>query len=191
MSLHFTVSLCLMAALGGGCIFSPHKDDDPPPPKVIVYPKLDSPKNAVLFLTVAWSNRDSVMIDSVYADDYTGNSIDLTDDTPEPLPFTKSDEVRAVQQMAESQSIVAVSMDFGVPFGWQEGHYSGDPADWVYVQIPSANIYLNDSVQGEYRAQYPEVGNTWIFEFKVKPVSNGTADPVWKIVEWKEERATN
>jgi len=180
-----------MVALGGGCIFSPHKDDDPPPPKVIVYPKLDSPKNAILFLTIAWSNRDSVMIDSVYADDYAGNSIDLTDPTPETLPFTKSDEKRAVHQMAESQSIVTVSMDFGVQGGWHEDHYASDPPDWRYVQIPAANIYVNDAVLGEYRAQYPEPGKTWIFEFKVKPVPNGTPDPVWKIVEWVESRATN
>lgn len=183
-----------MAALSGGCIFSPHKDDDPPKPKPpVVYPPRNTPQNAVLFLTVAWANRDSVQIDSLYADEYTGSSIDLTESNPENLSFVKSDEVRSVGAMALSTSIVTVSMDFGLQQGWLEGSYATDPPEWRWVQIPSANIYINDGVKGEYRAQYPEAGNTWIFEFTLKPTyPNGPSEqPVWQIVRWVETRDEN
>ena len=187
------MSLCLLAALGGGCIFSPHKDDDPPTPKPPrVYPVRNTPKNAVLYLTYAWEDRDSVRIDSVYADDYVGSSVDLTDPNAENLNFAKSDEVRTVGALALSHTIVTVTMDFGVPFGWEQDHYVSDPPDWVYVRIPTFTIYIQDPAQdgGEYRARSPEAGKTWFFEFTLKPTyPNGpSADPVWQIVRWVESR---
>lgn len=190
---HFAVSLCLLAALGGGCIFSPHKDDDPPTPKPPrVYPVRNTPKNAVLYLTYAWEDRDSVRIDSVYADDYEGTSIDLVDPANPSFIFHKSDEVRTVGAMALTQNIQTIDVDFALPAGWIEGNYASDPPEWRYVQIPSPNIYIHDIVEGEYRAR-PQGGETWIFEFTLRPTyPNGTAEEaVWEIVKWVESRSTN
>jgi hypothetical protein len=183
----------LLCALCAGCIFSPKKDDGgggvvvPPP----VYPKRDSPKNAILYLTLAWENRDSVRIDSVYADDYAGTSSDLTDPNDIPLNFAKSDEVRLVGNMAQSQSIVSVDMDFGIQGGWIEGNYASDPPDWRYVQIPSFTIYVNDSAEGEWRATYPAPKIIWRLEFTLRPDPDLStpSEPVWQVVRWVEDRA--
>ena len=185
--------LCLLCALCAGCIFSPKKDDsgggvvEPPPD----YPKRDTPKNAILYLTLAWENRDSVRIDSVYADNYVGTSSDLTDPNDVPLTFAKSDEVRLVSNMAKSQSIVKVDMDFGLQAGWSEGNYVSDPPDWYYVLIPSFTIYVNDSVEGEKQATSPAPKTIWRFEFTVRPDPDlsSPADTVWQVVRWVEDRA--
>jgi hypothetical protein len=175
----------------GGCIFSPDKGKDPPIKPPVVYPKRDTPKNAVLFMTVAWGARDSAQIAAVYADDYQGSSNDLSDPSAQNLSFVKSDEVRAVGAMALSQNIVTATMDFGIQGGWFEEHYVSDPPDWRYVQIPSFSIYVKDLVLGEYSAKSPRNGETWIFEFTLRPTyPNGpSGEPVWEIVKWVESRA--
>lgn len=174
-----------------GCIFSPEKGKKPPTKPPVVYPKRDTPKNAVYFLTIAWGARDSAQIDTVYADDYQGTSNDLTDDTAQNLSFVKSDEIRAVGAMALSQNIISATMDFGLQSGWIEDHYVSDPPDWRYVQIPSFTIYVNDPTIGEYSAKSPRNGETWIFEFTLRPTyPNGpSGQAVWEIVKWVESRA--
>jgi len=191
--MRFGLLVCLVGALCAGCIFSPKRDDDggggPPPPPV--YPKRDTPKNAILYLTLAWANRDSVRIDSVYADDYVGESLDLVSPGSVTLNFAKSDEVHSVGAMAVSQSVLKAEMDFGVQVGWVEGNYASDPPDWRYVQIPSFRIYVNDTVKGEYRAESPTAKIIWTFEFTLRPdpVLSTPEEPVWEIVRWTESRA--
>jgi len=193
--IHFGALFCLIAFLGAGCIFSP--DKKPPggiikPP--VVYPKRLTAKSAVKFLTIAWSERDSAQIDSVYADDYLGTSNDLDDPTAQNLSFVKSDEVHAVGAMARNPNIVSTSMDFGLSENWVEDHYVTDPPDWRYVQIQNFEIYVNAG-SVEYRAKYPNpvISQTWFFEFTLRPTyPNGpTGEPVWEIVRWTENRAKN
>jgi len=187
--------LCLAGILAAGCIFSPEKSKGkviPPPP--IEFPPRDTPKNAVLYLTRAWSARDSVRIDSVYADEYTGTSNDATDPTAQNLTFVKSDEVRAVGALALSRTLTsAITMDFGLESGWFETQYVSDPPDWRVVQIPSFSITLNDSEKGEFSAKSPRPKETIIFEFALKPTyPNGpSGGQVWEIVRWTETRTTN
>lgn len=184
--------LCLVAVLGSGCIFSPKKDPnrrDPPPPRV--YPQRNTPKNAVLYLAYAWSDRDSVRIDSVYAADYEGNSLDLTDPIPGNEKFFKSDEVHIVGAMAKNRNIVKTEMDFGLQGGWFESSYVSDPPDWRYVQIPSFRIYVNAGADGEFLAKYPGTkAETWILEFTMRPTYPAWAggEVVWEIVRWVENR---
>jgi len=182
----FALSLCLIWVLGGGCIFSPKRGGGTPPKDPVVYPPLNSPKNAVWFFQTAWSARDSTMIDSVYTDDYTGTSTDLTDTSPTTLDFVKSDEVRAVGAMALSQSIVRADMDLGPRENWDETHYLGDPPDWQTVQIRDFSIYVTDVI-GEFRVKSTGSGETWVFEFTMRP-DGPAGEQVWKIVRWVENR---
>jgi hypothetical protein len=186
-------ALCVASLLGSGCIFSPDRGNGGPPPKpIVVYPKRITPKSAVLFLTIAWSARDSAQIDSVYADDYEGTSNDLNDPTAQNLRFVKSDEVRAVGAMALSSNIVTTSMYFGPTETWIEDHYVSDPPEWRYVQIPSFEIYVNAGADGEFRAKHPgAISQTWLLEFTLRPTyPNGpSGEPVWEIVKWVENRA--
>ena len=160
-------------------------------PPVFVYPDQSTPKHTVLRMAAAVVRRDSVMTDSVYADDYEGTSIDLRDPSPETLTFTKADEIGAVGAMARSSSIISVVMDLGLPAGWNEIHYASDPPGWIAVQIPAYSIYVNDTVQGEYQTQSPAPGETILFELTLKPITPAPSSPTdttWTIVRWVESR---
>lgn len=191
---HFAVALTLVGVLGAGCIFSPDRGDGPPP-KTTPYSIRNTPIGAIYYLQQAWSNRDSVRIDSVYATDYQGTSQDLTDlNNPTTLTFYKSDEVRSVARLARSPT-VSVSMNFFSYTDWVTSRYVSDPPEWVSFQIQIFTIYLNDTsvIDGEYEARSPKSGFVWFFEFTLRPTyPNGpTADPVWEIVRWKEVRDKN
>ena len=160
-------------------------------PQLIVYPDRSTPKNTVLRMSMAVGNRDSVVTASVYADEYQGSSVDMTDPGSPTLEFVKSDEVRAVGTMAKSSSISSVEMEFYTPASWQELHYGADPSEWVTIQIPNFRIYVNDLTQGEYQVQAPSSGVTHIFEYTLKPTAPDPASPTdttWTIVRWKESR---
>jgi hypothetical protein len=174
--------------LGAGCIFSPKKDDTKPPPPTVIYPKRDTPMNTIVFLQTAWTHKDSAQIAVVYADDYAGSSVDLTDPSSSTIPFSKSDEVRAVGGLALNQQITYVEMDFKSPYSWTEVHYAGDPSDWVTVQIPHFKITVLAGSDNGFVANSDATGETWIFEFTVKPTS-GPSGTTYQIVRWVESRA--
>ena len=190
---HFAVWLCLVGMVGSGCIFSPDKGKGKDPPKdPITYPARNTPAGSILYLTIAWSNRDSVRIDSVYASDYEGSSVDLTDNAGSTtLVFRKSDEVHTVGALARSSEINYTNMNFNLASTWTEVQYSSDPPEWVTVQIPQFKIEVRDIHDVGYAATSPADGETWIFEFTLRPTyPNGpSALPVWEIVRWVESRA--
>jgi len=183
---HFAIALVLAAPLFlEGC-----GDDNPTKPEPspgIVYPIRSTPKNAVLYLAVAFANRDSVATDSVYADDYEGSSVDMLDPVAGTLTFTKADEVRAVGGLALDQHITFVEMDLKSLDSWNETHYANDPSDWVTVQIPHFKITVFASSGEGFVANSDASGETWIFEFTVKP-TNGPSGTTYQVVRWVESR---
>jgi hypothetical protein len=186
MALVLTAPLLLSGCGDDG----PGKLIDPP---IVVAPDRSTPKNTLLRMNFAVEHRDSVITESVYADDYQGSSIDLTDPIAATLQFTRSDEVRAVGAMATSSSIIQISMDLYSPTGWFQSHDAADPPGWVTIQIPSFNIYINDLNGGEYLARAPSNGVTQVFEYTLKPTtpdSSSPTDTTWTIVRWTESRAS-
>jgi len=183
----FGVAVCILGLLGGGCIFSPDQDNGKKPPPPITYPTRDSPQSAIFFYQKAWVNKDSAQVAVVYADDYTGSSVDLTDPTSTTLNFVKSDEVRSVGWLALNQRIVYLDMNFYSYLNWQEIQYPDDPSDWVTLQIPHFRIEVRDVDSNSFLATN-DAGVTWIVEFTLKPVSQPTGPPLWEIVRWKESR---
>ena len=184
--IRFGVLVCLVGALSGGCIFSPEKGKKVIPP--VVYPKRNTPQNALLFLRKAWESKDSLQIAAVYADDYAGSSIDLTDPGSTTLDFAKSDEVHAVHWLAINQNITFLQMELYSKDSWIEVHYAGDPSDWVTLQIPHFKIEVRDLNNNGYVATDSGDGETWIFEFTLRP-TGPPSDPIWEIVKWTESRA--
>ncbi|HKQ20272.1 MAG TPA: hypothetical protein VJW75_11055 [Candidatus Eisenbacteria bacterium] len=179
-----------MATLGGGCIFSPDRSKDPPKDKQpVVYLPRDTAARAVEYLSLAWENRDSVRIDSVYADDYEGTSVDLVDQAQPSFIFHKSDEVHSVGALAQATEITYVDMDLKVGT-WNEFHYSTDPPDWWTVQVPYFKIEVRDVLGNGFSATSPKTGESWIFEFTLRPTYPSWANgaPVWEIVKWVESR---
>jgi len=179
-----------MVALGGGCIFSPNKSKDPPkdrPP--VVYPPRDTAARAVYYLSLAWSQRDSVRIDSVYADDYEGTSVDLVDPAAPSFIFHKSDEVHSVGALAQATEITYTNMELNLGT-WNEFHYDTDPPDWWTVQVPFFKIEVKDVDGNGFAATSPKAGEAWIFEFTLRPTYPSWANgaPVWEIVKWVESR---
>ena len=166
---------------------------EPEPVPPIVYPVRSTPKNAVRYMVTAFVGRDSVRTDSVYADDYEGSSIDLTDPNPTALAFTKADEVRVVGAMRGSVTLIRADMNFGPSESWAQTHDGSDPVGWVSIQVPSYDIYIIDDA-GDYRVQAPSPGQTQIFEFTLKPTTPDASSPTdttWTIVRWVESRAQN
>ena len=162
---------------------------DPPLPQPgIAYPSRSTPKNAILYLTTAFAKRDSVRTDSIYADDYLGSSTDMTDPGSVTLTFTKGDEVRIVGRLALNQQITFVEMDFKSPDSWNETHYLNDPAEWVTVQIPHFKITVLAGSGNGIVANSDASGETWIFEFTVKPTT-GPSGTTYQIVRWVESRS--
>jgi len=143
-------------------------------------------------MSMAVGNRDSVVTASVYADEYQGSSIDMTDPNAVTLQFTKGDEVRVVGAMAMSSSITFVKMDLYVQASWLQTHDAGDPPGWATIQIPSYRIQINDLIEGDYLVQAPSSGISQIFEYTLKPTtpdSSSPTDTTWTIVRWTESRA--
>ena len=165
----------------------------PIPPAPIVYPDRSTPENALLYMTIAFSNRDSVRTDSIYADDYEGTSTDLIDPSQPTFVFAKSDEIKVVAAMAQSSSITYVNVDFKHPNTWASFHYATDPPEWVTIQIPNFIIEVHELTDG-FTARSPASGETWIFEFTLKPTTpdlSSPTDTTWQIVRWVESRSLN
>jgi len=188
------VLICLVGTLASGCIFSPKKDKDIPPDKPpISYTKRNTAKGAVQYLSQAWTNRDSVRIDSVYADDYGGESIDLTDPNAQNLTFVKSDEVRTVGALALAQEITYTNMNLNLPGTWIEFSLASDPPEWRTIQVPNFKIEVLAGVNEGFSVTSPHGGELWLFEFTLRPTypDGPSAEPVWEIVRWKESRSKN
>lgn len=187
--------LAIVLVLAAPLLFLGCGGDTPTKPKTsqyILYPIRSTPKNAVLYMAVAFANRDTVRTDSVYADDYEGASTDLTDLSPTTFVFFKSDEIRALGNMARSNSITLVQMDLGSPAGWLQVHNLADPPDWTTIQVPSFHIYVNDTVEGELSVRAPASGQINVFEFTLRPTTpdpTSPTDTTWAIVRWRESRA--
>ena len=181
--------------MGAGCIFSPKRDPDikPPDRPPTTFAPRDTPKNAILYLTQAWSARDSVRIDSVYAVEYAGTSSDLLDpNNPVELSFTKSDEVRVVSRMALDQSIQYAKMEFYSQNTWNEEHLLSDPADYRTVTVPFFKIeVIYVAAEDGWAVTSPTSGQTWLFNFTLRPTypSWAAGKAVWEIVRWEEQRA--
>ena len=162
-------------------------------PTPIVYPVRSTPENALLYMMMAFENRDSVRTDSVYAEDYVGTSLDLVDPNPETLTFTKSDEVHIVGTLARSSSIVATHV-LSIQSSWFRTNYASNPPGWATIQIPIFAVYVNDVVNGEYQMRIPLSGESWIFEFTLEPTipdPSSPTDTTWQIVRWVESRTNN
>ena len=167
-----------------GCGKDPVK---PEPAKPFVYPDRSTPDNTLRRMTFAFANRDTGVTASVYADDYEGTSTDMVY-SPTTLTFTRADEVKVVEAMAGS-SITTIGCDFYSPATWVHTHYSADPVGWVTIQVPDYNIYLYDSVRGEFQTRSPSSGMIHFFEFTLKPTTPDATSPTdttWTIVRWKE-----
>ena len=159
-------------------------------PEPFVYAARSTPKGTVLRLAQAYTNRDTVVTASVYADDYHGSSVDLSDPGSDSLLFSKADEVRSVASMTLSNSITYTNADFKLPATWNELHYVSDPSDWITVQIPSFQIEVVDIYNNGYNARAPSNGETWIFEFTLRPTPDASSPTgnTWTIVRWVESR---
>lgn len=164
----------------------------PPSQTPFVYPTRSTPENALLYMAAAFERRDSVRTDSVYADEYEGSSVDMTDPIPLVFHFPESDEVRIVSKMSQSSSISFIRVDFGSTNTWLRSHTVADPPEWVTLQIPSFIIEVHDAIEGEFRTSAPSPGVTQVFEFTLKPTtpdSTSPTDTTWVIVRWVESRS--
>jgi hypothetical protein len=180
------IALLLAVVVLAGCgIFNPDdcEDCDGGGGGGTVYPPRNSPENAILYLKAAWENKDSVRVDSVYAEDYLGTSVWQSDPGGSvSLSFAKTDEVRAVGGLYLDQQISNVTLDFKPPSGWQKYQYSSDPPSYIAINIPYPKISVT---RGE--TTY-EVTETTSFEFTLKPVASAPDDTLWEIIRWNEVR---
>jgi len=163
-----------------GCIFSPHKDDSgnkPPPP--IVYPILANPELVLEALKTAYEARDSVEIGKIYDINYQGTSFDPADLSS--LPFTRQDEIRHVQGLYRSTSILSIS--FNLPPSVVRERDLSDPPGWSTIHIQNMAIFIDDRP-----TSYNLIANgTWEFKFiPTAPDSTSPTDTTWKIVRWTE-----
>jgi len=179
--------LCLfLVGLGVGC----GKDDPvkprPPITTLPIYPSPSQPESVLIRYQLAWELRDSVMIDTVIAADYTGTSIDLTDSYPTTIPFSKSDEVRIVGAMKLDPLMRQVSVDLYPPLWTREAIFS-DPPEWVTIRIPDLRVEISTGLDeilatGQYDCT---------FTFRpITPAPNSPTDTTWAIVRWKERKVS-
>lgn len=131
------------------------------------------------------------MTDSVYANDYEGTSQDLIDPSPVNLTFTKSDEIKVVRGMAMA-SLTYVNFDLYSQATWPHVYYASDPPDWITIQIPYFKIEVRGASGDGYTARSPSAGETWLFEFTLRPTTPSPTSPTdttWSVVRWAESRS--
>lgn len=158
------------------------------PEKPYVYPDQSTPEKTLLRMAAAFARRDSVMTDSVYADNYEGTSTDMVP-IPTTYTFTKLDEISVVAALARSSAITFVNVDFKPPATWFKTHYVSDPPELITIQIPSFQVDVYGGFDG-FTARSPAAGETWIFEFTLRgtPDVSSPTDTTWTIVKWVEVR---
>lgn len=141
-------------------------------------------------MQTAWESRDSVRIDSVYAIEYQGSSLDQGDPNSGTLRYAKSDEVRVVGEMARSLEIVAVDMNLSSPSTWFFTHNASDPPGWVTVTIRFFTITVDLSNMTTHRASTADRTDLWLFDFTLKPIPDSASptDTTWQVVRWNEVR---
>jgi hypothetical protein len=152
----------------------------PPPPPPAVYPPRDSPVNAVEYLRVSWQERDSTRADSVLAADYQGTSTEVGS-SPSTLSFVKSDEIRALHNFKDDNSVTKVTMDFGPTGSWIP-EIRPDHPDWVVVPIRQFTILINRNSGSDDAVSS---SNSTTIEFKTRPVTSGS-QTLWEVVRWTE-----
>jgi hypothetical protein len=178
------LGLALLVAIlaVGGCGLTPDKVFDPQPPPH-VYPARTAPESALIYLSIAWQQRDSLAADSVYADGYVGTSQDQTDPTPTTISFAKTDEVKVFAGLAKDRTVISTGMDLH-PTGWlRTSNPVGYGPECVTISIPEINIYV--SFQDK---DTQEATSRSLFFFTVKPVASAPGDTLWQIVHWEENR---
>jgi hypothetical protein len=184
----FAIALAAPLAIDGcgkdgpGKIVEPQRD---------LYPDRSTPTNTLIRLASAFARRDSVVTASVYADDYDGSSIDMTDPNADTLSFNRGDEVRAVGAMALSGGIYFTRMELYSQATWSQFHNVTDPPNWITIQIPHFTIEIRDASGADFTATSESPGDTWIFEFTLKPTpdTSSPTDTTWTIARWVESRA--
>jgi hypothetical protein len=156
--------------------------DDPVKPLLPAAPPRyftqSAPESTVLNYTLAWERRDSTMIDSVMADDYTGSSVDMSDPSSGTLTFTKSDETRALGRFQLDSRIRSIEILFSEPSTWTRFHDLADPVGWVTLTIPQSSIRVF-WVNGMDAVAHTQL------EFTVEAIASAS-DTTWKIVRWSE-----
>jgi hypothetical protein len=164
----------------------------PRAPGPFIYPDQSTIEHTLLRMAAAFARRDSATTESVYADDYEGTSTDLTDPFSSTFTFVKSDERRAVAEMAMSSDITFVEFNLYSQNSWLRTHYGTDPPEWVTLQIPFFTIEVRTS-SGGYKVQSPNVVDSHQFEFTFRPTTPAPSptDTIWSIVRWVERREPN
>jgi len=170
-------------AIAAGCGLDPITKVDPPVSPHI-YPSRSAPESALVYLTIAWARLDSLAADTIYTENYTGNSIDLRDTQPVALAFTKSDEVRVFASLAKNQDVVVGSalMDL-FKVEWIRVNDANYPAPDVTISVPHVKIGV--TVNGDH--QYLAESNRSIVQFTFEPHANAPGDTTWQIIHWEEK----
>ena len=173
----------VVAGLLSGC-----GKDNPVKPKEDLprpYPVLSSPQNALSALGIAYTHRDSVETGAVYDSSYQGSSQDPTDpNSPPPLFFDHSAEVRHVGALARSPGITEIIFNIGSPATWTrlESDDASHP-DWAVIQLAYHQVVVVDGAT-TYQTQGT---NPFLFAFKPStPDSSSPTDTLWRVVRWTE-----
>lgn len=184
--------VCLAAAWAGfvllaGCgIFNPDGEEAPPTDGPGEYPILSQPSAVLEALEMAYSKRDSVKIKEIYDSTYTGQSLDIYDQSQTPQ-FTYFDEVSHVARLAATPGLTT-NMELGDDPSWFRRN-SDDPShpEWAVIQLvgPTYKIEIYDGPNDSYGAT-GEPGTFQEFAFSPHPDETSPSDTLWKIVRWRE-----
>lgn len=176
-------AVVLIAALALSGCGEDHGFKPQPQPQQRIYPYLFNPYLVIDALRTAYERRDTVEIKVLYDDGYQGTSIDQTDPVPAAIPFTKSDEVAHVANLAHNPA-VHVSI-LTVPSLTRTSD-PGDPPGWTIIENPIASLEVSDLVQDN---QLDVAHTTETFKFiPHSPDATSPTDTTWKIIRWSEVR---
>jgi len=167
---------CLLLGALTGC-----GDDNPakPPNLQPIYVPSSTPQNTLQNLVQAYTHRDSTGYDSLFDASYAGTSYEPV--TMNPLTFTKADEARHINSLAQTATISGISLNF--PPVLNRDTDAADPPGWATISIPYFTLEIIDAVNS--RIVIP--GETMEYKFAPTAPSVGSpTDTTWHIVRWTE-----
>ena len=175
-----SVVLAGLSGCGGEKTTGPGPQPQPQPP---MYLKPIFPGYVLQNLALAYKHRDPAAYDTLFAEDYTGRTIDQSNpDSVKQYDFAKADEIRHIWALSRSTTITDIQLEL-MPTMIRYTD-AGDPPGWAVIQNP---IYSLSIADGPSTFSIARDRETMEFHFKPKtPDSSSPTDTTWTIVRWTE-----
>ena len=165
----------LLAFLVGCSKDNPVKPVQPGPK----YLPSSTPLNTLENLRRAYTTRDSTGYDSLFDVEYTGSSIDQSDQSN--IVLSKSDEARHINALARTTTITNITLSF--PPNLVRFADLGDPPGWATVSVASLRLEITD---GDLSLAI-RANETMDFKFRPTTPSPGSpTDTTWHVARWIE-----